>query len=1195
MIAVNAIVVLTIIVVSHAVAQRDATASRELPDSVRVGIPDSTNNTRKKPTDLQILENASSLDRSSERATQKTDGIQTKTNIDKLQADSVLLEIRDHLRALKKGNLSEDIKVERLFTVPLTNTEKIQRELVRLREENALLISAIKRIEQRLSEPQKEIPEPLRPSMLDKPPVAPQQPFVPDHPEEPTFAKPRGKPHAKRSEKWLQRYQAWEQYEAELAAYKVALEEADKRNQAFTGQMAAYNEQQEVYQQTLATYTEAKLEHKKEISELVGRLGSEAANMKIRLEITEHRISYLTSLVSLLKDMPASALETLADLDADRVPLRDRAEALRGLNQAIKQLSNRLRLLRARVVAGSLLGFQVEREKLAADINKALFALTNRARTINTLTSELIELTNEIEQEGSRVKNRILSLVMHPKRQKRIDEMFIARLNEMRHNAKAIRLLTTTTISEQNVKKLKSTLDRLITNPKQIGSTADGKRHLDELKAHIELLDAEIGTSYSNRDRYRQAFRREVVTVLSNMASAKTKSRAYSLSSGVLSELGADLEGLRSTLQNWGEKKWSEILDSSSYLQSQSGLIWITRLFLAIVILLMLVILGRRIDRLVARGIRRLSGSPLFRNRVGTLVRWAGLFETVFPIVLFTAASYAALALIGFEKNEIRFIEVAVRWSVVYLLGRRLLEGLTRRVSFGRPAFISLTSATGVLLSKTYSRLGMVLTMVIVIHHWTLEWIGTGLLSTLIIWFAWCWVAIWSLGAMFAWRQTLGEALSFRSGENGAKYRLGKWMVEHTYGVVLSPFAAGWIVSAWLLDGVKALLAGGGFLAYIRARSLRRKSRQAEKEKKSSSITELPKAYLKEFPLYPIYGEEDVVLLPRESQVQTVLEQIERWRTTKQDVSLVVIGEKGIGKTTFLSLLENRIDKLPVKRYSLTRKLKDEKGLASELSTAFGIDQATSIGVIASQLNSGDERVVLLDEAHNVFLRTVDGYHAYEALVRLVNFTSDKIFWLLVFNTFAWAFINQSRKRIHYFRKLMFLPSWSQDEIQDLIVRRNRKSGFEVVFDEVLLDQDRSRSGDFEVIDSADGYFRLLWEASGGNPRVATHLWTNSLKPTGDGKLKVGLFIEKNLEEQIDMDREILFTLAAFCQHENLSVAELQEVLNTPLDFAAFAVRYLSEYNIIEPKHTDPKRNTLAPNFYTQVIKVLKKNHLIFE
>jgi hypothetical protein len=251
--------------------------------------------------------------------------------------------------------------------------------------------------------------------------------------------------------------------------------------------------------------------------------------------------------------------------------------------------------------------------------------------------------------------------------------------------------------------------------------------------------------------------------------------------------------------------------------------------------------------------------------------------------------------------------------------------------------------------------------------------------------------------------------------------------------------------------------------------------------------------------------------------------------------------------------------------------------------------------MIASQLKSGDERIVLLDEAHNVFLRTVDGYDAYEALVRLVNHTSDKVFWVLVFNAFSWAFINESRKRIHYFRRLLRLPSWGQDEIQDLIVKRNKKSGFEIVFDEMLLDENRSLSGQFEVVEGADGFFRLLWETSRGNPRVATHLWLKSLTPLGENKLNVGLFGESSSEELVKMDRELLFTLAAVCQHENLSVAELKEVLNVSLDFAGFAVRYLTEYNLLEPKHTDQRRMTLAPHYYPQILKILRQNHLIFE
>ena len=185
--------------------------------------------------------------------------------------------------------------------------------------------------------------------------------------------------------------------------------------------------------------------------------------------------------------------------------------------------------------------------------------------------------------------------------------------------------------------------------------------------------------------------------------------------------------------------------------------------------------------------------------------------------------------------------------------------------------------------------------------------------------------------------------------------------------------------------------------------------------------------------------------------------------------------------------------------------------------------------------------------------------------------------------------------REHYFRRLLRLPPWDKSELQELIARRNRQSGFAITFDEVLLDAEHSATGQFEVINGADGFFRLLWEASRGNPRLANYLWLNSLRPQGGNKIRVGLFRQSVTEELQDMDRDVLFALAAICQHENLSVAELKEVLNVPLDFAGFAVRYLSEYNLIEPKHTDPKRITLAPGFYVHVLKELRQNHLIFE
>ncbi|HUT78169.1 MAG TPA: hypothetical protein VM285_10805, partial [Polyangia bacterium] len=104
-----------------------------------------------------------------------------------------------------------------------------------------------------------------------------------------------------------------------------------------------------------------------------------------------------------------------------------------------------------------------------------------------------------------------------------------------------------------------------------------------------------------------------------------------------------------------------------------------------------------------------------------------------------------------------------------------------------------------------------------------------------------------------------------------------------------------------------------------------------------------------------------------------------------------------------------------------------------------------------------------------------------------------------------------------------------------------------------------------------------------------------ALTAVDEGRLQVGLFQEAPLGLVTKMDRDLLFALAAICQHENLSISELREVLNVPLDFAAFAGRYLTEYQLVEAKHTDERRLTLAPQYYPQVIKALRAKHLLFE
>ncbi|MBW2700123.1 MAG: hypothetical protein JRF33_04835 [Deltaproteobacteria bacterium] len=668
----------------------------------------------------------------------------------------------------------------------------------------------------------------------------------------------------------------------------------------------------------------------------------------------------------------------------------------------------------------------------------------------------------------------------------------------------------------------------------------------------------------------------------------------WALSAEYWQNLSNDLRLVSEKLADWAGQRWQDLSQPGAWPGSTEGTGFQLRLALAVALIIGIVLVRKRISGLPSRIIRRLKAWPFFAKRIGLMVRLAGFFQATLPPAAVMAATYAAMALVGFYHPEVRIFEVAFRWILLYVLGRQILLGLTRQVSRGRPAFIAVKSESVTLLRLTYGRLGLVMALAAIIGTWSRDWLGTGSLSALVSYLVWIWLGGWMLWAAFAWRRTLAEIWLEGSGKQSQMGRLAAWMSTHRAGALLSPLALLWLICLAGFRLIKRALIGGGVFSYFRARALKRLARKEDDKQDDAKAEDLPERYLTEFPLHPIQGEDGPVLLDRDEQLKQVLDQLQHWQVNRTDGSLVLLGEKGMGKTTFLSLVERSITSYPVLRHTFSRKLLDEKALLDELGPALGAADAGSMGVLTSRLNKEADRVIVLDETHNLFLRTVDGYKAYDALVRLVNYTSEHVFWILSFNNFAWDFLNQSRSRAHYFRRLLKLPNWSTAELQDLVARRSMRAGMKLRFDEVLLHDERGAE-DFQLIESAEGYFRLLKESSCGNPRVATWLWLRSLRKENEDTLGVGLLRQPKLEASKAMENDLLFALAAVCQHENLSVDELRQVLNCSQDFAGFAVRYLSEGGFFEPKHTDPNRITLSAKYYPQVLRRLRSKHLLKE
>ncbi len=354
---------------------------------------------------------------------------------------------------------------------------------------------------------------------------------------------------------------------------------------------------------------------------------------------------------------------------------------------------------------------------------------------------------------------------------------------------------------------------------------------------------------------------------------------------------------------------------------------------------------------------------------------------------------------------------------------------------------------------------------------------------------------------------------------------------------------------------------------------------------------DLPADLLAQFPVDAL----DVSQHPaRQPFMDRLCEIYKTWQTDRSDGSVVLVGRTGMGKSTTLRLLQQELEGSMVVgdlRTKITRPAEVIGWLADtfDLRPRPGTEQE-----LIQQLRDAPQDAVAIDNCHNLFLRQVNGFSGWEAFVRVVNETCDRIFWVLTIGQAAWEYLNNVAGRVHYFRRLIPLPAWSEDQIRTLIMQRMRRARFGVSFSELLVTQVEGLSVAAQLGRTSSGYFRLLWDLSGGNPRLAGHFWLDSLVPQPDRRLvRVHLFNTPHLEELEQLTDEILFILTAVTEHQDLSVHEAAGVTNLSLDFCKFAVKLCLEEGYLEQTRGGD-RYRLSRRWQVAIVHLLKRRHLLY-
>ncbi len=915
---------------------------------------------------------------------------------------------------------------------------------------------------------------------------------------------------------------------------------------------------------------------RRRVRELETRTEIEGSADAIRLEL-------LRNWLEIFRPLTTPAQRTFANLGQPRSELWETAKRLDGVEHGLVAVTGALGEEIENAERGALIGFRPDVAEWAAAAKLTRGALGRAATEARQARASLEGDARALRLSALRVRERFLTVALRGNRAA-LDALFLETIERQRRLRLSPVDLRVSAVDDR-IRALSAQLPSIADAVNAVRDVADARVALGRADTALNEVRSTLLAAGRLSSAFELAQVREALTLLLPVASSKARADAYPLGLELVGELQTELNLLIEGAEGYAREK-------AATLGSEEGLRrFAPRLAFALLLAFLTWLAQARAHRLVSVSVRAIARSKVYRGKIGTLVRWAGLLQAVAPVLVVLIGGYLILWVLGLERAEARFVEIGFRWLMLYWLGRAALVGAARRVSAGRPALIDASAEVIGLLQRSYNLLAFVLASAFMVEEWARTLFALGRLLMVIDLVVVLWVLGWVTRACVVWRVIVAKKLQTELGEEAALLRLPQWMERRLLGALLVPLAFSAIVFLEVRRWVSEVLLSQGFFAYLKARALRR---QLTSARVSAEEEKLPEEYSAEFPLYPVLGSVDGVMLPRNAELDPILAQFTDWRETKRESSLALVGEKGIGKTTLLAALRQRMSSVEVLFLTLTERLIRPDDVVAEMAKLFGLEEPGSVEELAEALNEGPERAVLIDDAHLAFLRVVDGYRGFDTLVQLVNRTGDRVFWLLSFNDFAWSFLNAAHGGRAYFRRMQRMKRWSADELRDLLGRRTRKAGYELEFDEQLLDDERVDAGGIRLIEGAEGFFRLLWESSRGNPRAATWQWLRALTVVGEKLLRVRLFSSGKTDALNRASDDVFFALAAIAQHENLDQSELQATLNVDPSFASFALRYLMEYGIVGAKTGASSRYTLKMRYYWDVVQALEARNLLF-
>ncbi|MBL4281054.1 ATP-binding protein [Vibrio fluvialis] len=339
---------------------------------------------------------------------------------------------------------------------------------------------------------------------------------------------------------------------------------------------------------------------------------------------------------------------------------------------------------------------------------------------------------------------------------------------------------------------------------------------------------------------------------------------------------------------------------------------------------------------------------------------------------------------------------------------------------------------------------------------------------------------------------------------------------------------------------------------------------------------------------YILPGSFDSVLVDYASEE---MKQLSRYLLTDSPAICVVTGERGVGTTTLLYKILNKVKNAEPLYLSCPYSGYNE--LLSLLALSLGLDEdATEVQILTYLRKSEQTYLIAVDNAQRLVKPMVGGLSSLMRLTNLLRRSKKNHRVVMALEKSSWRFVDRARGERLLFDWVTVLPRWSEKQLAELLDSRiNPDVEHPVSFDGLVVPKQWGQEESSDEERAKQGFYRILWHYSDGNPTVALRFFRRSLNRNKETQqVVVRLFHTPESQELEKMPKPMLAVLRSIVQLEIASPEELSECTQLTVPEVIGIMRYFESRGYIEWVED---KTRVSDHWYRTITNVLDRQHLL--